>query len=62
LPVCVIVRDLELKRPQIMFLVDPFNLEMDSLKAPLVLQNETCFKRRDHLVIENYLISNGLRL
>ena len=29
-------RDLQLKRPQITFLVDPFNAETDCLKAPLV--------------------------
>lgn len=29
-------RDLQLKRPQIMFLLDPFNAETDCLKAPLV--------------------------
>ncbi|RVE64818.1 hypothetical protein OJAV_G00129590 [Oryzias javanicus] len=29
-------RDLQLKRPQITFLVDPFNAEMDCLKIPLV--------------------------
>ncbi|KAF0040425.1 hypothetical protein F2P81_006323 [Scophthalmus maximus] len=29
-------RDLQLKRPQILFLVDPFNAETDCLKAPLV--------------------------
>lgn len=28
--------DLQLKRPQITFLVDPFNVETDCLKAPLV--------------------------
>ena len=28
--------DLQLKRPQITFLVDPFNAEQDCLKAPLV--------------------------
>ncbi|XP_077306295.1 general transcription factor II-I repeat domain-containing protein 2A-like [Lithobates pipiens] len=30
-------RDLQLKRPQITFLVDPFNAETDCLKAPLVI-------------------------
>lgn len=29
-------RDLQVKRPQITFLVDPFNAETDCLKAPLV--------------------------
>ena len=29
-------RDLQLKRPQITFLIDPFNSKTDSLKAPLV--------------------------
>lgn len=29
-------RDLQLKRPQITFLVNPFNAETDCLKAPLV--------------------------
>ncbi|KAF0023065.1 hypothetical protein F2P81_023695 [Scophthalmus maximus] len=29
-------RDLQLKRPQITFLVDPFNADTDCLKAPLV--------------------------
>ena len=30
------LRDLQLKRPQITFFVDPFNAETDCLKAPLV--------------------------
>ena len=30
-------RDLQMKKPQITFLVDPFNFETDCLKAPLVL-------------------------
>ena len=30
-------RDLQMKRPQITFLVDPFDFETDCLKAPLVL-------------------------
>ena len=29
-------RDLQMKRPQITFLVDPFNCETDCLEAPLV--------------------------
>ena len=31
-------RDLQLKRPQITFLVDPFNAEKDCLRAPLVTE------------------------
>ena len=34
-------RDLQMKRPQIVFLVDPFNFETDCLKAPLVSNEAT---------------------
>ena len=34
-------RDLQMKRPQISFLVYPFNFETDSLKAPLVTDEAT---------------------
>ena len=35
------LRDLQMKRPQITFLVDPFDFETDYLKAPLVSDEAT---------------------
>lgn len=42
--------NLQLKRPQIMFLVDPFNAEMDRLKAPVVTDEAAA--KLDHSVLE----------
>ncbi|XP_077341985.1 general transcription factor II-I repeat domain-containing protein 2A-like [Lithobates pipiens] len=48
-------RDLQLKRPQITFLVDPFNAETDCLKAPLVIDEGAAEKEMIDLREEDKL-------
>nr|XP_020473182.1 LOW QUALITY PROTEIN: piggyBac transposable element-derived protein 4-like [Monopterus albus] len=48
-------RDLQLKRPQITFLVDPFNAETDCLKAPLVTDEAAAESEMTDLCEEDQL-------
>ena len=51
--------DLQLKRPQITFLVDLFNAEKDSLKAPLVTDEATAEAGRTPPGKRSFRVSNG---